>query len=390
MQVSNRIAIARPLATTAMHERVDALRQGGQDVIDFSIAISHFPAPLPVRHAVAAALRESRLPYTAVGGAPELRAALAAKLRGENGIAATPEHVIATNGAKQAVYEALYVMTDPGDRVIVLRPHWPAYAATARLLGLETVLVDQPDIIDAAFLATLPAARVLVINNPHNPTGKVLAAGELAAIRDWLRATGTACLVDESYEKLVFDGVHLSLAACPDWEALGIVTVFSASQSHAMMGWRAGFAVAPQAWVSAMSTLQGPITAAVPALTQVAAAAAFGIGAVPELLADYRARRDLVVALFAPVAWASVTAPAAGPYLWCDIRALTLDTQDFAELLLQRHRVALMPGEALGCPGFIRIGFIADDLATLRRGVAAIIALGDSMARAAGGHACSA
>lgn len=381
-KVSRRIAAARPLATTAMHERVDLLRAQGEAVIDFSIAISHFPAPAPVRAAVHAALEQPLLPYTAVGGLPALRGRLAAKLRQENGIAADARHVIVTNGAKQALYQSLYVMADPGDTVIVLRPHWPAYVATARLLGLDIVLADQPDEIDEAFLDALPRAQVLVINNPHNPTGKVYAPAELARIRAWLRARGTACIVDESYEKLVFDGAHHSLAACADWEALGIVTIFSASQSYAMMGWRAGFACAPAAWTKAMEALQGPITAAVPALTQAAAGAAFAIGAVPELLADYRARRDLVVGLFAPVPWIAMAAPASGPYLWGDVSCLTLDTAAFAETLLDEYRVAIMPGEALGCPGFIRLGYIADDEATLRRGVAAIIALGNRLAAA--------
>ncbi|WP_229487635.1 pyridoxal phosphate-dependent aminotransferase [Pseudoduganella lutea] len=384
--VSKRIAAARPLATTAMHERVELLKLRGEAVIDFSIAISHFPAPAPVRAAVRAALDEPLLPYTAVGGLPALRDMLAAKLRRENHIDAQAHHVIVTNGAKQALYQSLYVMTDPGDTVIVLRPHWPAYVATAQLLGLHIVLADQPDVVDAAFLDALPVAKVLMLNNPHNPTGKVYTPAELGAIRAWLRARGSACIVDESYEKLVFDGEHHSLAACPDWETLGITTIFSASQSYAMMGWRAGFACAPAVWIKAMEALQGPITAAVPALTQAAAAAAFAIGAVPELLADYRARRDLVVGLFAPVPWIAMAAPASGPYLWGDVSALTVDTVAFAETLIDDYRVAIMPGEALGCPGFIRIGYIADDEATLRRGVAAIIALGDRWAAAGAAH----
>jgi aspartate aminotransferase len=292
--------------------------------------------------------------------------------------------VIVTNGAKQALYQSLYVMTDPGDTVIVMRPHWPAYVATSQLLGLDIVLVDQPDVVDAAFLDSLPRAKVLIVNNPHNPTGKVYTRSELDNIRAWLRTRGTHCIVDESYEKLIFEGEHHSLAACPDWERLGIVTIFSASQSYAMMGWRAGFACAPATWVKAMEALQGPITAAVPALTQVAAEAAFAVGDVPALLADYRVRRDLVVRMFEPVPWIAMAAPDSGPYLWGDVSALTFDTVAFAETLIEEYRVAIMPGEALGCPGFIRIGYIADDEATLRRGVEAIIALGNRLAAGAG------
>lgn len=382
MQVSHRIASAKPLATTAMHERVDALKQQGVAVIDFSIAISHFPAPACVLQAVADALRQPLLPYTAVGGGAGLRAQLAARAGADNGIDAGAGEIVVTNGAKQALYQALYAMTDPGDSVIVLRPYWPAYLATAQLLGLNVVLADLPPRIDAAFLDGLPPARVLIVNNPHNPTGKVCDAAELDAIAAWLARRDCGAIVDESYEKLVFDGSHRSLAARLDWRALGVVTLFSASQSYAMMGWRAGFAVAPAPLARAMEALQGPITAAVPALSQAALGAAFGSGEPRAMLADYRQRRGIALERLGAASWLRVGSPASGPYLWADISALTRDTVQFAETLLARHRVAIMPGDALGMPGWIRMGYIADDTATLRRGLDAIVALGDGMAAA--------
>jgi aspartate aminotransferase len=382
MQISKRIATARPLATTAMHGRVETLRAAGEPVIDFSIAISHFPAPAPVREQLADMVLHTSLPYTAVGGALPLRAQLADKVGRENRIDAQPLEIIVTNGAKQALYEALYVLTDPGDTVIVFRPYWPAYVATAQLLQLSVELVDLPGQLTAGFLARLPAARLLILNNPHNPTGKVFGPDELALVADWMRGRGCGAIVDESYEKLLFEGRHHSLSAAPDWRELGIVTVFSASQSYAMMGWRSGFAVAPAAVVQAMETLQGPITAAASALTQAATGAAFASGEPHELVADYRVRRDLVVDTLKPSAWIRVLSPASGPYLWCDVRALGCDTVAFAEQLLAEHRVAIMPGDALGSPGWIRIGFIADDVATLRRGVDAIRAFGNAVAAA--------
>lgn len=381
MKISDRIAHSRPLATTAMHGRAEALRNAGERVIDFSIAISHFPAPPPVIDAVSGAIeRERTLPYTEVGGALKVRAALCAKLAGENGIDAQVDEIIVTNGCKQAYYQALYAMTDPGDRIAVFRPHWPAYLATAELLGLEVVLADLPGTVTRATLDALGQIRVLVLNNPHNPTGKVFARHELETIRDWAQARGVHVIVDESYEHLVFDGEHITLAALCDWRALGVVTLFSASQSYAMMGWRVGFALAPTNLVQAMQTLQGPITAAAPHLSQVAAVAAFATGTPHALLADYRARRDLVVRHFADVPWIAMAAPASGPYLWGDVRALTMDTVGFAERLLEEERVALMPGDALGRPGFIRIGYISDDVETLMEGVRRIVHFGTRLA----------
>lgn len=380
MGISKRIATARPLATTAMHGRVEALRDAGKQVIDFSIAISHFRAPDTVRGRVSQMAVESNLPYTAVRGSRTLRESLSSKVQRENDIDAGPDEIIVTNGAKQAFYEALFVLTDPGDTVIVFRPYWPAYLATAQLLQLNVEIVELPAQLDQKYLDGLPAARLLILNNPHNPSGKVFSTYELELLSKWMLATKCGAIVDESYEKLVYCGSHISLASVVDWRLAGVVTIFSASQSYAMMGWRSGFAVASADIVRNMETLQGPVTAAVSALTQVATEAAFESGEPLTLVADYKIRRDLVVDRFAAVAWAKVISPDSGPYLWCDIRTLGCDTIAFSEELLELHRVAIMPGDALGQPGFIRIGFISDDVETLLNGVDAIVRFGNARA----------
>jgi aspartate aminotransferase len=135
--------------------------------------------------------------------------------------------------------------------------------------------------------------------------------------------------------------------------------------------------------VNAMQTLQGPITAAAPHLSQIAGDVAFASGAPDEMMADYRERRDLVVEMFRDVPWCQMHSPASGPYLWGDIRAITMDSIGFSEALLEQKRVALMPGDALGVPGFIRIGYISDDVATLREGVRHVIDFGNSYGGAA-------
>jgi aspartate aminotransferase len=365
-----------------MHGRVETMRSEGQSVIDFSIAISHFPAPQPVLDAVTKAIGQQRtMPYTSVVGALQVRENLRNKLRRENGIEAQIEEIIVTNGAKQALYEALYVMTDPGDAVVVFKPHWPAYVATSELLGLRPILLELPEKITPEMLDAIAPHKVVIINNPHNPTGKVYTRTELEHLRDWVARTGAQVIIDESYELLTFEGKHTSLAALCDWRETGIVTLFSASQSYAMMGWRVGFALAPAAIVGAMQTLQGPITAAAPHLSQVAADAAFATGTPDEMMADYRARRDLAVGMFAAVPWIVLHAPASGPYLWGDVRALTHDTVEFADALIEAHNVAIMPGDALGVPGFIRLGYISDDVATLVDGIERIIAFGNARAR---------
>ena len=381
MKISKRIENARPLATTAIHGRAEEMKAKGIDVIDLAIAISNYPAPAAVVERTIAELRKARLPYTEVVGAQRVRNLLVKKLHEENRIEARNEEIIVTNGAKQAVYEALYVMTDPGDSIIIFKPHWPAYVAISELLGLTPILVDLPEQITTAMLSTLPKAKVIVVNNPHNPLGKVFTKAELLAIKEWMIANGTYAICDESYEKLIFEGEHISLASLGEWRELGIVTVFSASQSYAMMGWRIGFAVAPAPVVQTMQTLQGPITAAASAITQIATEAAFSEGDPVAMMNDYRMRRDVVVDMFQGIPWMKMHKPAAGPYLWGDISALTKDTVSFVERLLEEERTAVMPGEALGMAGCIRVNFISDDVETLRRAVAGIIRFGDNFAR---------
>jgi aspartate aminotransferase len=380
MELSSRIRLARPLATTALHGRVEELKAAGQDIVDLSIALSNHRAPGAVIERTAEGLRTACLPYTSVVGARRLRTSLVEKLHSENRIDAQADEIIVTNGAKQAVYEALYALTDPGDEVIIFRPYWPAYIAAVELLGLRPILADLPAQITASSLAALPRARVVIINSPHNPTGKVFSADELACLKDWIASNRSYVICDESYEKLVFEGKHISLATLCDWRKLGVVSIFSASQSYAMMGWRVGFAVAPAPVIRAMETLQGPITAAASALTQIAAEAAFSSGDPRAMVKDYRTRRDTAMDMLSCVPWLKIHSPAAGPYLWGDVSALTLDTVAFAEELLEREKIAVMPGEALGVPGWIRLSFISDDVATLSKGVKGIIRFGDGLA----------
>jgi aspartate aminotransferase len=381
MEISNRIRLARPLPTTALHGRAEQLKAKGEPVIDLAIALSNHATPQEVAARIEEGLRSTApLPYTEVVGAARLRKVLIDKLQSENRLTANTDEIIVTNGAKQAVYEALYVLTDPGDAVIVFRPYWPANVAIPELLGLRVILADLPEQITAAALAALPPAKVVLLNNPHNPVGKVFSAAELDALKNWIVERKMRAIVDESYEQLIFEGSHISLASLCGWRELGVISVFSASQSYGMMGWRVGFAVAPTPVIRAMETVQGPITAAASALTQLAAEGAFSSGPRTDMLEDYRARRDMAISLFSKVPWMKMRSPNAGPYLWGDVSALTMDTVAFAEAMLEQEKIAVMPGEALGVAGHIRLSFISDTAETLRKGVSGIVRFGDNFA----------
>ncbi|HEY4542144.1 MAG TPA: aminotransferase class I/II-fold pyridoxal phosphate-dependent enzyme [Noviherbaspirillum sp.] len=381
MEISNRIRLARPLPTVALHGRAEQLKARGEPVVDLAIALSNHPTPKAVAERIEQGLRATEpMPYTEVSGSARLRRVLVEKLQRENRLEVRPEEIIVTNGAKQAVYEALYVLTDPGDSVIVFRPYWPANLAIPELLGLNVILVDLPEQFTAAALAALPPAKAVILNNPHNPVGKVFTQQELHCLKDWIASRKMLAIVDESYEHLIFEGEHTSLAALCEWRELNVVTVFSASQSYGMMGWRVGFAVAPKQIIAAMETLQGPITAAASALTQLAAEGAFSSGARSEMLEDYRGRRDRAMRRLSEIPWMKIRSPHSGPYLWGDVSALTMDTLAFAEAMLEQEKVAVMPGEALGVQGHIRLSFISDTEETLCEGMARIIRFGDNFA----------
>ena len=152
----------------------------------------------------------------------------------------------------------MYVITDPGDAAIIFKPHWPVYVAISELLGVRPILVDLPDELTAETMAALPPAKIIMLNDPNNPTRKVFTVAELGHVRDWMRTYNAYAICDECYKKLIYEGDHVSLATLCDWREAGVVTIFSASQSYAMMGWRAGFAVSPASVIRQWKPCKGP------------------------------------------------------------------------------------------------------------------------------------
>ena len=378
------VAAMRPSATLAISARAKALRREGRDVIALSAGEPDFPTPAPIVEAAHQALRDRRFGYTPNAGIPELREAIARKLRDENGLAVTADEVLCSNGAKQSVAQALLAVCQPGDEVVIPAPYWVSYPEMARLAGAEPVAVEAsseagykvtPEQLDAAITER---TRALVLNSPSNPTGAVYSADELEALAATLRRHPHVLVVsDEIYEYVVFDADFQSFAPL-DGMAERTMTVNGFSKGYAMTGWRLGYLAGPAWWVAAAAKVQSQLTSGPSSITQYASLAAFsmGPGPVEEMVAAFRERRDAVLDRLRDLDGVTCPTPEGAFYLFPDVSAAygrrtpggaeVAGSQDLCAYLLEECDVALVPGEAFGADAGVRISY-ATDLDTLMR-----------------------
>lgn len=367
-QLSERVSAWEVLPTAALHGNVLEMQQKGVDIIDLTIGISNRPFPDVGKQAAIQAITTNNVPYTAISGTSQLKTAIQAKVQRENKITCELENIIVTTGAKQAIFEALYVVTNPGDAVAVITPYWSAYTQMATMLKLTPVfytLDDIPHLTDQKAPGNLKA---FLFDLPHNPTGKVFSEADLQSVLSFSRKNNVTIIADEGYEKLIFDGQQTSIGALADERKDHVISVFSVSQSYSMMGWRLGYAVADKTTIKAMEAVQSSITAGASAVTQAAATAILteDQAYTDELVEDFKNRRNEAHKQLSSIPWMHCDIPESGPYFWCDIRTLTTDSHAFATKLLQEKRVAVMPGESFGAPGWIRIAFNATPLSVLQ------------------------
>ena len=361
-----------------MHAAAQALQAEGVPVIDLSLGAPDFKPPLAVQQAAKEAIASGRyFGYPPVAGFPALRAAIAQKLQEENQIPCSPEQVVVTNGAKQALFLIFSALLDPGDEVVVYAPCWPSYGLMIRLAGGRPVLLHgraEEGFVPAAgqlAQAITPRTKAVIFANPCNPTGRVLARPALEAMAAVVaRHPRVVVVADEIYEYINFTGAPLtSLGALPGM-AGRVVTVNGFSKGWAMPGWRVGYLAGPVWLARACEALQGQMTAGVCAVAQQAALQVGGEW-LRERVAVYQQRRDVCVRLLRQVPGVRVGVPQGAFYLFPDVSACFGRTmggeviQDAAGLcrhLLYRGHVALVPGDAFGAPGHVRLAFVAPQL----------------------------
>jgi aspartate aminotransferase len=361
-------------AIIRMAQKTRELRAAGHDVASLTIGEPDFDTPDHIQQAAAAAMKAGFTHYSPVAGIPELRAAIAKKLKNENGLDYGANEIAVSNGVKQAIANAVFALVEPGDEVILLAPFWVSYELIVRLAGGTPVIlkasVEEGFKVPAKAIADAltEKTKLLVLNSPNNPTGAVWTLPELKAIAAVAAAhPRLMVLSDEIYEYILFDGEMQSFGALPGMKARTI-TVNGFSKGFAMTGWRLGYGAAPEPVAKAMARLQSGITAGANSFVQRAAVAALEgpRDSVSMMRNRYRARRDMVAdglrkipgLKLAPIPATFYAFPDASAYLGKKAGNHVIETVDqLCDWLVEEHGVATVPGTAFGDPGCIRLSF---------------------------------
>jgi aspartate/methionine/tyrosine aminotransferase len=379
-RVSARISAISESATLAVDARAKAMKAEGRPVIGFGAGEPDFPTPDHVVEAAVAAARDPRFHrYTPAGGLPELREAVAEKTLRDSGYAVEPSQVLVTNGGKQAVHEALAAMLDPGDEVLLVAPYWTTYPESIKLAGGVPVFVVTDESTGyMAGVEQLEAARtertkVLVFVSPSNPTGAVYPREQVRAIGRWADGHGLWVLTDEIYEHLVYGGAEFSSLPVEVPEiADRTVVVNGVAKTYAMTGWRVGWLIGPNDLVRAAANLQSHATSNVANVSQAAALAAVsgGLAAVEGMREAFDRRRRTMVRMLGGIDGVVCPEPRGAFYaypsvkgvLGREVRGRTPRTSaELAELVLEEAEVAVVPGEAFGTPGYLRLSYALGD-----------------------------
>lgn len=367
-----------------MTARARVLRAEGKDVINLAAGEPDFNTPEPVCRAAADAMAAGQTKYTPSSGTPQLRAAVAAKFGRENRIIVQPDQVVVSCGAKHSVYNAMQVLVNPGDEVLLLAPYWMTYADQVRLAGGVPVIV-HPELgqafpsAEAVRAATTAKTKMLVVNSPSNPTGAAMTPEQLKELAELAVDRGLWLVSDEIYERLVYDGhPHVSPASFGPEVAERTVTVSGCSKTYAMTGWRIGYAAAPLHVAKAMACLQDQVTSNPTSFAQAGAIAALELppDAVESMRAEFQARRDLVLGLLGESPGIRTAKPQGAFYVFPNVSKylggqVASDVQ-LADRLLEDAGVATVPGSVFEGPGHLRISYAASR-EDLERGIGRIL-----------------
>ena len=378
--ISKRAAGLAESATLAITVKAAALRAAGENVIDFGGGEPDFPTPDPIVRAAAEAARDPVTHrYSPAAGLPELRAAVAAKTARDSGYEVEPAQVIITNGGKHAVYATCQVLLDPGDEVLLPAPYWVTYPAAIDLAGGLPVVVETDDAsgyritVEQLESARTDRTKMMVFVSPSNPTGAVYPADEIRAIGEWAVEHGIWVVTDEIYEHLVYgDSTFASMPAEVPELAGQAVVVNGVAKTYAMTGWRVGWLIGPEPVARAANRLQSHMTSNVGNVAQRAALAAVTgpLDAVREMRAAFDRRRLLTHRLLNDIDGVVCPEPQGAFYAFASMLGLlgreiaghsVSSTIELAAVVLDEVKVAFVPGEAFGAPGYARFSFATGD-----------------------------
>ena len=377
-QLSNRLNRLAPSATLAMSQKSSEMKAQGIDVINMSVGEPDFNTPDHIKEAAKKAIDENYSRYSPVPGYPELRKAIVAKLKNENGLEYGINEILVSNGAKQSVCNTVMALCNDGDEGIIPAPYWVSYPQMAKLAGAEPVIVNAgfeqnfkmtPEQLEAAIT---PKTRMLILCSPSNPTGSVYSQEELDALaKVILSHEELYVLADEIYEHINYVGKHASIAKAEGMRERTII-VNGVSKAYAMTGWRIGYIAAPEWIVKGCNKLQGQYTSGPCSVSQKAAEAAYTMDqtCVETMRQAFQRRRDLIVELAKDIPGLEVNVPEGAFYLFpkcssfygkaCGDKVINNST-DLAMFLLEEGHVATVGGDAFGDPECFRMSYATSD-----------------------------
>jgi aspartate aminotransferase len=376
--ISQRVSQVKPSATLEITAKAKAMKAEGVDVVGLGAGEPDFDTPDHIKHALYEAVEDSFVYYTPTPGIIGLREAIAAKLKKDNGISYDPEtQVIATPGAKQALYEAILAITNPGDEILVPDPWWVSYVPMVQLSDGVPVFVptrekDRYRLTPEALEDKITdKTRALILNSPNNPTGAVMAKSDLRSVADVVKDHDLMVISDEIYEYIIYGSTHQSIGALPGMKERTI-TINGMSKAYSMTGWRLGYAAGPAEVIKAMTRIQAHSISNVTSFVQMAGIAALQgpQECVRDMVREFRRRRDAVDKMLNEIDDVTCIRPKGAFYAFPNVSAYEEDSFKIANYLLEEARVAVVPGEAFGDGGrgHIRISY-ATDMETIEEGI---------------------
>ena len=368
---ADRISLISVSSTAKVSAEAEKLRRAGEDVVDFGVGEPDFPTPDNIKRAAVAALDANFTRYTAMQGVQELRQAICDRHTKDFGTSYGVTECIVTVGGKHGIFNLTQALVNPGDEVIIPTPYWVTYKDVVNYASGKCVFVETSEAegfaVTAAQIerAITPRTKLIMINSPCNPSGALVDREEFEKIARLAKARGVYLMTDECYCQFLYDSKPYSVASLPDIKET-VLVAGSLSKTYAMTGWRIGFVLAPAALCGAMIKLQSHSTSNPTSIAQKAAIEALNgpQDSVDVMLAEYRKRRDFVMRRLRAMPGVSCVEPRGAFYVYPNISGVLgrhgIDTpMQFAEALLARGHVAVVPGEAFGTNAHIRISYAA-------------------------------
>lgn len=377
-QLSDRLQRLAPSATLAMSQKSSEMKAQGIDVINMSVGEPDFNTPDHIKEAAKKAVDDNFSRYSPVPGYPDLRKAIVAKLKNENGLDYTMNEVLVSNGAKQSVCNTVMALVNDGEEVIIPAPYWVSYPQMVKMAGGVPVIVEAgfdqnfkmtPEQLEAAIT---PKTRMIILCSPSNPTGSVYSKAELEALSEVIKKhEDLFVLADEIYEHINYIGHHESIAQFPGMKERSII-VNGVSKAYAMTGWRIGYIAAPEWIVKGCNKLQGQYTSGPCSVSQKAAEFAYisSQECVEQMRQAFERRRDLIVKLAKDIPGLEVNVPEGAFYLFPKCSSffgkksgdtVINNSSDFAMYLLETAHVATVGGDAFGDPECFRMSYATSD-----------------------------